>query len=199
MIVSFRLDDGEVEQVSTDDLSAIESADIETALGGTPWREVEDRLRGQDPTAMRAVLWAGRRRTDKTLRFDAFDLPGWRRRLTCRIERPEIDDVLDNLLAEALGTGEDAAIEQMLPHLRKLAADQADVDAALNALEKAARPRARRSARTDRRIPLAAGPLPAHPPVGDPAPECGRPRIRRHVDHPPRGSAARGLRCRAKP
>lgn len=136
MIVSYRLDDDTIEQVSTEDLSAIESADIEEALGGTLWREVEDRLRGQDPTAMRAVLWAARRRTDKELRFTDFDLPGWRRRLTARIERPEIDDVLDNLVAEALGSGEDAAIDAMLPHLRKLAANQADVDAALDALGK---------------------------------------------------------------
>ncbi|WP_255951543.1 hypothetical protein [Streptomyces odontomachi] len=144
MIVSYRRDDGEVEQVSTEELSAIESADIEQALGGMLWREVEDRLRGQDPTAMRAVLWAARRRVDKNLTFADFDLPGWRRRLTCRIERAEIDDILDTIVVEALGKSEDAAIESMLPHLRKLANDQADVDAALDALGKGhlAKPRA---------------------------------------------------------
>lgn len=136
MIISYRQDDGSVERVSTDDLSAIEAAAIEEAMGDTPWRAIEDRLRGQDPTAMRAVLWAHRRRTEPALAFSQFDVPGWRRRLTARIDRAEIDDVLDNLMAEALANSEDSAIDAMLPHLRKLAHDQADVDAALDALGK---------------------------------------------------------------
>ncbi|MFB7597262.1 hypothetical protein [Streptomyces sp. NPDC056160] len=136
MIISYRQDDGSTERVSTDDLSAIEAAAIEEAMGDTPWRMIEDRLRGQDPTAMRAVLWAVRRRTQPDLKFDTFDIPGWRRRLTARIERPEIDEVLNNLMAEALAASEDSAIDAMLPHLRKLADDRADVDAALTALGK---------------------------------------------------------------
>ncbi|WP_327230804.1 hypothetical protein [Streptomyces murinus] len=136
MIISYRQDDGSVERVSTEDLSAIEAAAIEEAMGDVPWRAVEDRLRGQDPTAMRAVLWAHRRRTEPGLAFSAFDVPGWRRRLTARIERAEIEDVLDNLMADALANSEDSAIDAMLPHLRKLAHDQADVDAALDALGK---------------------------------------------------------------
>jgi hypothetical protein len=136
MIISYTQDDGSVERVSTDDLSAIEAAAIEEAMGDTPWRFIEDKLRGQDPTAMRAVLWAVRKRTEPDLQFSAFDVPGWRRRLTARIERPEIDDVLTNLVTEALAKNEDSAIDAMLPHLRKLAHDQADVDAALNALGK---------------------------------------------------------------
>ncbi|WP_435643359.1 hypothetical protein ACR9VJ_18095 [Streptomyces sp. H49] len=136
MIISYRQDDGSVERVSTDDLSAIEAAAIEEAMGDVPWRAIEDRLRGQDPTAMRAVLWAHRRRTDPGLSFGEFDVPGWRRRLTARIERAEIDDVLDNIMAEALANSEDSAIDAMLPHLRKLAHDRADVDAALDALGK---------------------------------------------------------------
>lgn len=136
MIITYKQDDGTVEQVSTDDLSAIESAAIEEAMGDTPWRQIEDRLRGQDPTAMRAVLWAVRRRTQKDLTFADFDVPGWRRRLTARIERAEIDDVLSTIMAEALANSEDSAIDAMLPHLRKLAHDQADVNAALDALGK---------------------------------------------------------------
>ncbi|MFD5041958.1 hypothetical protein ACFWNI_33450 [Streptomyces sp. NPDC058377] len=135
MIVTYEPADGTAEQVSTDDLSAIESASIEEAVGAS-WREVEDRLRAQDPTAMRAVLWAVRKRDQADLVFSTFDVPGWRRRLKVRIERPEIDDVLDNILAEALAASEDAAIDAMLPHLRKLAHDRADVDAALAALGK---------------------------------------------------------------
>ncbi|MFF1960991.1 hypothetical protein ACFVWX_28955 [Streptomyces sp. NPDC058220] len=136
MIITYRHDDGTVEQLSSEELSAIESADIEEAMGGTPWREVEDRLRAQDPTAMRAVLWAVRKRTETGLQFGAFDVPGWRRRLTARLERTEIDDVLGNIVAEALAKNEDAAIDSMLPYMRKLAHDRADIDAALDALGK---------------------------------------------------------------
>lgn len=136
VIITYKQDDGTLEQVSTEDLSAIESADIEEVMGDVPWRQIEDRLRGQDPTAMRAVLWVVRRRTEKQLKFEDCDVPGWRRRLTARIERTEIDDVLENLMAEALANSQDAAIDAMLPHLRKLAADKGDVDAALAALGK---------------------------------------------------------------
>jgi hypothetical protein len=137
MIITYTPDDGPVERVSTDALSALEAAAIEEAMGEVPWRVVEDRLRGQDPTAMRAVLWVYRRRADPKLVFATFDVPGWRRRLRARIERAEIDDVLEGLLAEGLASGaEDAGIEAMLPHLRKLAEDQGDVDAALDALGK---------------------------------------------------------------
>ncbi|MFB6992857.1 hypothetical protein, partial [Streptomyces sp. NPDC056304] len=102
----------------------------------TPWRAIEARLQAQDPTAMRAILWAHRRRSDPGLKFAAFDVPGWRRRLTARIERAEIDEVLSNILAEALAKSEDATIDAMVPHLRKLAADRADVDRALDAVGK---------------------------------------------------------------
>lgn len=136
MIITYRPDGDSVERVSTDDLSALEAAAIEEAMGDVPWRAVEDRLRGQDPTAMRAVLWAFRRRTEPALAFAEFDVPGWRRRLTARIDRAEIDDVLQGLVAEALANSEDSGIDAMLPHLRKLAHDQADVDAALDALGK---------------------------------------------------------------
>ncbi|MGW0169562.1 hypothetical protein ACWDWT_30955 [Streptomyces sp. NPDC003343] len=136
MIVSYAQDGGTTERVSTDELSAIEAAAIEEALDGTPWRAIEDQLRGQDPTAMRAVLWAFRKRTEPGLKFAEFDVPGWRRRLKVRIERAEIDDVLDNLVTDALANSEDSAIDAMLPHLRKLADNKADVDAALDALGK---------------------------------------------------------------
>ncbi|MFF3857524.1 hypothetical protein [Micromonospora sp. NPDC002575] len=143
MIISYTRDDGTTERVSTDDLSAIEAASIEEAMGDLPWRAVEDRLRGQDPTAMRAVLWAVRRRDTPGLAFAEFDVPGWRRRLSARIERSEIDEVLTNIMSEALGKGEDSSIDVMLPHLRKLAVDRADVDAALDALGKGHLVRAR--------------------------------------------------------
>lgn len=136
MILTYEQPDGTVEQVFTDDLSAIESADIEEAMGDTSWRQVENLLRAEDPTAMRAVLWAFRRRDQPGLAFREFDVPGWRRRLSVRIERAEIDDLLQNLMAEALGSGEDSAIDMMLPHLRKLAHDKADVDAAVEAVGK---------------------------------------------------------------
>ncbi|MFJ8140657.1 hypothetical protein [Streptomyces sp. NPDC096013] len=124
------------ERYYTDDLSAKEAAAIEEATGGTAWRRIEDLLRAQDPTALRAVLWAFRRRAQPALDFDEFDVPGWKRRLSAAIERAEIDDVLNTLVTEALANSEDASIDSMLPHLRRLAHDQADVDAALDALGK---------------------------------------------------------------
>ncbi|MEU5111716.1 hypothetical protein AB0G64_09470 [Streptomyces longwoodensis] len=136
MIISYLQDDGDAERVTTDDLSALEAAAIEEALGGTPWRAIEDRLRAQDPTAMRAVIWAARRRSQPDLAFSTFDLPQWRRRLSARIERFEIDEVLTNIMAEALAKNEDSAIDAMIPHLRRLAHDKADVDAALDDLGK---------------------------------------------------------------
>lgn len=136
MIISYAQDDGSTERVSTDDLSAIEAAAIEEAMGEVPWRRIEDLLRAQDPTAMRAVLWAAHKRVHPDLKFADFDVRGWRRRLSARIERAEIDDVLNNIVIEALAKNEDAAMEAVLPHLRKLAHDRADVDAALEALGK---------------------------------------------------------------
>lgn len=136
MIVSYTQDDGTVERVSTDDLSALEAAAIEEAMDDTPWQRVENLLRAGDPTAMRAVLWAFRRREDKELQFAEFDVPGWRRRLTARIERADIDEVLTNIMAEALAKSEDSAIDAVVPHLRKLAHNRDDVDKALDALGK---------------------------------------------------------------
>jgi hypothetical protein len=136
VIVSYTQDDGTVERVSTDDLSALEAAAIEEAMDDTPWQRVENLLRAGDPTAMRAVLWAFRRREDKELQFAEFDVPGWRRRLTARIERADIDEVLNNIMAEALAKSEDSAIDAVVPHLRKLAHNKDDVDKALDALGK---------------------------------------------------------------
>lgn len=136
MIIAYRQEDGSVERVSTDDLSALEAATIEEAMGDVPWRAIEDRLRAQDPTALRAVLWAFRRRTEPGLDFATFDVPGWRRRLSARIERSEIDEVLTNLMAEAMSKNEDSMIDAVTPHLRKLADNRADVDQALDTLGK---------------------------------------------------------------
>lgn len=136
MIISYRQDDDTVLRVSTDELSALEAAAIEEAMGDTPWQLVEDKLRGQDPTAMRAVLWAFRRRDEPGLAFADFDVAGWRHRLKARIERTEVDDVLTSIMREALAKSEDSAIDAVTPHLRKLADNPEDVDSALDALGK---------------------------------------------------------------
>ncbi|MFI6337843.1 hypothetical protein [Streptomyces sp. NPDC050535] len=136
MIITHTPAEGDVETLSTDDLSALEAAAVEAAMGDVPWRRIEDLLRAQDPTAMRAILWAFRRRATPELPFSDFDVPGWKRRLKARIERSDIDEVLDHIIVEALAKNEDAAIDATLPHLRKLANDRADVDHALDALGK---------------------------------------------------------------
>lgn len=127
MIVSYRHDDGTVEQVSTDDLSAIESATIESATG-MEWDDIETALRSQAPTAMRAVLWVFRKRQQPTLRFSDFDLPGWKRRTKARLEYPEILDMVEALTTNPETT--DEITERMAAHMRTLAHDPADVDKA---------------------------------------------------------------------
>lgn len=137
MIITFAQDDGTVEELSTDDLTAREAADIEAAMGGAQWQRIESLLHLQDPTALRAVVWIFRRRETPDLKFDDFDVPGWRRRLRARITRPEIEDALNNLMLQAISSkSEDTQIDLLTPHLRKLAQDPADVDAALDGLGK---------------------------------------------------------------
>ncbi|WP_320784201.1 hypothetical protein [Streptomyces sp. CRN 30] len=137
MILSYTQDDGTVEKLSTDDLSAREAAAIEEAMGDMQWQRVEALLQLQEPTAMLAALWAFRRRDDPDLKFDDFDVPGFKRRLTVRITRAEIEDSLNNLMMQAISSkSEDTQIDMVTPHLRNLAADPADVDAALEGLGK---------------------------------------------------------------
>lgn len=127
MIVSYRHEDGTVEEVSTDDLSAIESSVIESATG-MDWDDVDTALRSQAPTAMRAVLWAFRKRKQPTLRFSDFDLPGWKRRTKARLEYPEILDMVEALLKNPEAT--DEVVERMTGFMRVMAHDLADVDKA---------------------------------------------------------------------
>jgi hypothetical protein len=127
VIVSYRQEDDSLEEVSTDDLSAIESSVIESATG-MDWDDVDTALRQQAPTAMRAVLWAFRKRQQPTLRFSDFDLPGWKRRTKARLEYPEILDMVEALLKNPEST--DEVIATMSGYMRALAHDPADVDKA---------------------------------------------------------------------
>jgi hypothetical protein len=127
VIVSYRQEDGTVEEVSTDDLSAIESSVIESATG-MDWDDVDTALRQQAPTAMRAVLWVFRKRQQPTLRFSDFDLPGWKRRTKARLEYPEILDMVEALVKNPEST--DEVVATMSGYMRTLAHDPADVDKA---------------------------------------------------------------------
>ncbi|AEM87090.1 hypothetical protein [Streptomyces violaceusniger] len=131
MIVSYTHADGTVESVSTDDLSAIESAVIESATG-MEWDAVDTALRSQNPTAMRAVLWVNRKRSVPTLKFSDFDLAGWKRRTKARLEYPEICDMVEVLYRE---TREPEELDQMCGYMRTLAHEPADVDRALKELD----------------------------------------------------------------
>lgn len=127
MIVSYRQEDGTVWEVSTDDLSAIESSTVESATG-LDWDDVDTALRQQAPTAMRAVLWVFRKRTTPTLRFPDFDLPGWKRRTKARLEYAEILDMVEALLKNPEST--DEIVERMTGFMRTMAHDETDVDKA---------------------------------------------------------------------
>lgn len=127
MIVSYTPADGPVEEVSTDDLSALESSVIESATG-MEWGDVEAALKFQRPTAMRAVLWVFHKRQQPTLRFGEFDVPGWKRRLKASIDREEILELVEGLRSKDESQAE---FEEMLGYMRGLAHDPADVDWAL--------------------------------------------------------------------
>jgi hypothetical protein len=127
VIISYRQDDDTVETVSTDDLSAVEAAAIESCTG-MEWAQVDEALRTQSPTAMRAVLWAFRKRQQPTLRFSEFDVPQWRRRLKARLEYEEILDVVEKLRRDGVS---DDVFDTYLGHVRTLAHDQADVEKAV--------------------------------------------------------------------
>jgi hypothetical protein len=127
VIVSYRQENGTVEEVSTDDLSAIESSVIESATG-MDWDDVDTALRQQAPTAMRAVLWVFRKRQQPTVRFSDFDLPGWKRRTKARLEYAEILDMVEALVKNPEST--DEIVERMTGFMRTMAHDEADVDKA---------------------------------------------------------------------
>ncbi|NYV72989.1 hypothetical protein [Streptomyces sp. UH6] len=135
MIVGYRHDDGTVEEVSAGDLSALEAQAVEEATGSA-WQEIEQKLREKDPTAMRAIIWAGRRREDQALDFETFDLPQAGRRLRVGFERYEIDELLTATLENSLAKNEDQSLELAQQYLRNSAYHRADVDAALEALGK---------------------------------------------------------------
>lgn len=128
MIVTHKNPDGSVEQVDTDELSAKESADIEFVTE-LEWDGVEASLKAQKPTAMRAILWAFRRRQTPGLRFSDFDVPGWKRRLEARLNQAEVRELVETLRATE-DEGSDNFAE-MLGHFRVLAHDKDDVDRAL--------------------------------------------------------------------
>ena len=136
MIITYLQVDGTEERLDTDSLSALEAAAIEEALKDVPWRGIEMRLQAQDPTALRAVLWAVRRREQPDLEFATFDVPNWRRRVKARLSRAEIDEALTNTMREALAKSEDSMIDVLTPHLRKLSHNPDDVDQALEDLGK---------------------------------------------------------------
>lgn len=136
VIITYTQDDGTPERIDTDELSALEAAAIEEAMDDVPWRVIESRLQAQDPTALRAIVWAVRRREQSGLKFAEFDVPGWRRRLKARLTRDEISDALTNIMTEALSKNEDSMIDAVAPHLRKLADDPDDVDRCLDDLGK---------------------------------------------------------------
>jgi hypothetical protein len=151
VIVSYRQEDGTVEEVSTDDLSAIESSVIESATG-MDWDDVDTALRQQAPTAMRAVLWVFRKRQQPTVRFSDFDLPGWKRRTKARLEYPEILDMVEALVKNPEST--DEVVATMSGYMRTLAHDPADVDKAFEEM-----------------APKAPAPVPQAPSLVEAAPE----------------------------
>jgi hypothetical protein len=130
VIVSYAPKDGAVEEYSTDELSALESADIETVTG-LEWDAVERALKLQNPTAMRAVMWAFHKRSNTQLRFPSFDVAGWKRRLKARFDSDEVLETVQQIHASK-DVKDDAEFDEMITYLRQMACDPADVDRALD-------------------------------------------------------------------
>ncbi|MEV8354620.1 hypothetical protein ACFVTT_38680 [Streptomyces niveus] len=128
MIVSYKSPEGGAEEVETDDLSAKESADIESVTE-LEWTEVEDALRRQKPTAMRAVLWIFRRRATPGLLFSQCDVSGWKRRLSAKMNTDETRDWIDALRADYGEASEKFA--ELLVAVRTAAHESVDVDKVL--------------------------------------------------------------------
>lgn len=130
MIITYTHEDGTVEEVDTEALSAIESAAVESATG-LDWSEIETALQNETPTAMRAVLWTFRKRQQPTLRFKEFDVPGWRRRLKVSRGREEVLELVEKIRKSDDAAQDEDAFDQMVDYLRTLAHDPDDVDWAL--------------------------------------------------------------------
>lgn len=129
MYLTYTAPDGAVERYDIDDLAALEAEAIEAVLD-LDWEMVEQDLMSQKPGAMRAVLWAFRKRDDPELRFAGFDVAGWRKALRVKLTRADIDDLIDDNDTR-LG-GEDSPERLKWRYqLRKVADNVADVDAAL--------------------------------------------------------------------
>lgn len=132
MILIYEPLDGPVERLDIDELSAVESEEVERVTG-LDWDEVETELKAQKPQALRAVLWAFRKRDDAALRFSGFDVPGWRRRLRARLTAEETAEHVRDVVRQL--PDEDSPDRVRLLHLlRTVADDPSDVDAALRSL-----------------------------------------------------------------
>lgn len=76
MIVSYTPEDGEqAGQELHYDASRLRCGEVEAVEGATAlqWVEISQALRNQSPRAMRAVVWALRKRAEPTLRYSHFD------------------------------------------------------------------------------------------------------------------------------
>lgn len=127
MILIYEPADGPAERYDLDEMSAVESEAVERVTG-VKWPQVEQDLREQSPTALRAVLWAWRKRQTPTLRYADFDVPGWRKRLRARLSAEEVAELVE-AVDQQYGDNE-ANHAQALRELRAVAEDPADVDRA---------------------------------------------------------------------
>lgn len=129
MILIYEPADSTGERFDVDELSAVESEAVERVTG-LDWDEVETELKAQKPGVLRAVLWAFRKRKDEALRFSDFDVPGWRKRLKCRLTAEECADHVRDLVRQ-LPDEDSAERKHMLHLMRQIADDPADIDKAL--------------------------------------------------------------------
>ncbi|GAA1502206.1 hypothetical protein [Streptomyces synnematoformans] len=128
MLLIYSPADSDVERHDIDKLTAVEAGAVESALE-LPWATVEDNLRENAPMAMLAVLWVFRKRQEPTLRFAGFDVPDFRGSLRVAFSADEVVDLVIEM-DQSVPEGHPER-EAAFRHLRRLAADESDVDTAL--------------------------------------------------------------------
>lgn len=133
MIVIYSPKDGEGGTYDADELTCSEAEAVCRATD-MQWGQVLQDLRVQAPSAMRAVAWAWRKRTEPTLRYSHFDPP--LRALKARLTTEEIPDLIDQVSRSPMSA---ALRRQALAEILVLAVDP---EAAQKAIDNAAAPKA---------------------------------------------------------
>lgn len=122
MIILYTPEGGEPEQYDARSLRTSEASIVQRTTG-MKWGEIEEALGVDDPEAMRAVVWALKKRAEPSLRFGDFD--PMVSEMTTRMDRREVAEYVENAFRVA-ETDPDVDRDQVagvLQRIVKVAAD----------------------------------------------------------------------------